>query len=109
MGNCWPYQIFGYKFTDKNVIFKNLYSEKDNLSNYIDSPDDFILYGTLKYRSSKDYFSPNCTKRPFEALRRCDNCKSIFYAYKIEQFCSRNCRHSSLSYIDILDKGYNSN
>ena len=101
MGNCCPFKIIKKPSQKKDFIFNNIDKKTKNSNVY--SPDNFILYGTLK----TDYFSPLCTKRPYYAQKTCKNCNTIFYSYREREFCSNDCSFSNsfkLSY-----NGYNSN
>ena len=101
MGNCCPFKLNKkshkkdfFSYIDENTKIKNVYS-----------PDNFILYGTIK---KTDYFSPKCTKRPYYAQKTCKNCNMIFYSYRDKEFCSNDCSFSN-SFKLTYDNGYNSN
>jgi hypothetical protein len=74
------------------------YSNKPEKKNFViindDMEEDFKKTSPLKNINS--YYSPNCTKRPLRAQRKCMNCESIFYDYNKINFCSKEC---SLSYM----------
>ena len=98
MGNwCCPfYKIIGMNEPDSFIATNSYkFKKKDrNIFRDIDSPDNFILYGTCKSKVPDSYFSPHCRKRPYHAQRICNNCSKIFYSYKEAFFCSKDCKYS---------------
>ena len=103
MGNCYPCNKFYKKHRYKDLGYK-----KEKFKFIIRSPDNFILYGSEKQRVPNNYFSPNCTKRPLHAQRRCNNCKALFYSYTIKEYCSNDCKLSTslASLPDPILEGY---
>ena len=90
MGNCCPCNKYLTK-TKKNKKYSSIEHNR-NLLRIIKSPDDFIIYGTLRDNLPRDYFSPHCTRRPHYAKKECKNCEGVFYSYNQKDFCSNECK-----------------